>query len=172
MNTEQVKDVLTAIGYPVEGDDLIAVLDDLHDTYSPQVVGSSVRTLGDAEPLYVKAGQVAFLVDNEQDLVTACVRIRSILKKREADKPVRIEGPKRSRWLNEITRAIEFEIDISEKVKRPLGIVADEYAVKFDPETRTQSRKADQIVEDLLASDAKRNQKAVKAIQTIMIYKR
>ncbi len=171
MNVEQVRDVLTAIGYPADGDDLITVLDDLHDTYGPQVVGSSVRHLGDAEPLYVKVGQAAFLVDNEQDLVTACIRIRSALKQRETDKPVTIETEPRSRWLKEIVRAIEFEIEISEKVKRPLGIVADDYAVTFDPQTRTQSRKGDQIVEDLLSRDSERNQKAVKAIQTLMIYK-
>ncbi|OEY65040.1 hypothetical protein [Marinobacter sp. X15-166B] len=63
MNIEQIKETLEAVGYPAQGDNLQAILDDLHDHYSVQVVGSSMRHLGDADPLYVKAGQVAFMVD-------------------------------------------------------------------------------------------------------------
>ncbi|WP_404420014.1 hypothetical protein [Marinospirillum sp.] len=75
MDIKQVKEVLGAIGCPVKGNDLQALLDNLHDTYGPQVVGSSVRHLGLADPLYVKAGEVAFMVDNEQDLITDVVKV-------------------------------------------------------------------------------------------------
>lgn len=169
MNVDQIKTVLENIQYPVDGDDLPEVLESLHYNYPSQVVGSSVRTLGDAEPLYVKAGQVAFLVDDAQDLTTACIRIRSMLKKRESSGPVLIQQDERSRFLPDIVRALEGEIDKATKFKRPMGVVDSDYQITYDPETRTQYRKGEQIIEDLLSSDTKRNQKAVEALQRVLI---
>ena len=169
MNIEQIREVLETIGYPVQGESLQVILDDLHDHYSAQVVGSSIRHLGDADPLYVKAGQVAFMVDNEHDLVAACIRIRSSLKQREAAQPVTMQAPKRSRFLPDIVRAVEYEIEIAERVKRPLGMVTTGYEIKYDPESRTQSRKSAQILDDLLADDAQRNKKAVDALKAVLI---
>ncbi|WP_339344992.1 hypothetical protein [uncultured Alcanivorax sp.] len=169
MNVDQIKTVLGDIQYPVTGDDLPEVLESLHYNYPSQVVGSTVRTLGDADPLYVKAGQVAFLVDNVQDLTTACIRIRSLLKQRESSGPVLIQQDERSRYLPDIVRALEGEIDKAPKFKRPMGVVDTEYQIIYDPASRTQCRKGEQVIEDLLSSDTKRNQKAVEALQRILI---
>lgn len=170
MNIDQIKAVLANIQYPVKGDDLPEVLEFLHYNYPPQVVGSSVRTLGEGGPLYVKAGQVAFLVDNEQDLTTACIRIRSLLQRQDATQPVRIEPDTHSRHLADIVRALDYEIDRSTTFKRPMGVVDAGYQIIYDPETRTQRGKGGQIVDDLLVNDDERNQKAVEAIKRVLIY--
>jgi hypothetical protein len=172
MNIEQIKETLEEVGFTVHGDNLQALIDELHDHYGSQVVGSSMRYLGDAEPLYVKAGQVAFMVDNELDLVSACIRIRSTLKQREAAQPVVMAKEVRSRYIPDILRALEFEIDLASRVNRPVAVVDDQYAVTSDPATRTQTRKSAHMINDLLADDSERNQKAVKALQALLIHKR
>lgn len=170
MNINQIKETLEAVGYTVQGDDLQAVIDELHDRYSPRVVGSSIRNLGDASPLYVKAGQIAFMVDNEQDLMTACVQIRSAVKGREAAKTVKLVAEKRSRYIPDIVRALEFEIDLAARMHRSIAVVDDQYAVTSGPERGSQVRKSTHIMNDLLADDAKRNQKAQKALKATLIY--
>ncbi|WP_158007581.1 hypothetical protein [Marinobacter sp. X15-166B] len=42
------------------------------------------------------------------------------------------------------------------------------YEVKYDPDSRTQTRKSAQILDDLLADDAKRNTKGVDALKAIL----
>jgi len=173
MNIEQVKEVLEAVGYPVDGDDLITVLDDLHDTYGPQVVGSSVRHLGDAAPLYVKAGQVAFMVDNEEDFLNACHQIKANLKKQESSGPVVLKGDKRSRWLSEIERAIDYEVEGAKRTNRDLSSVHDSYLVEIsDGRKWMQKQNQNLLLEDLLAEDDTRNLRAAKALQTLFVYKR
>ncbi|OEY65039.1 hypothetical protein BG841_00175 [Marinobacter sp. X15-166B] len=79
-----------------------------------------------------------------------------------------MQAPKRSRFLPDIVRAVEYELEIAERVKRPLGMVNTCYEVKYDPDSRTQTRKSAQILDDLLADDAKRNTKGVDALKAIL----
>lgn len=79
MNLNQVKETLEVIGYPVKGPDWEDVLADLHSSYGAQKVGSSINTLGDATPLYIKSGNIAFMVDNPNDLLRACVQVKALL---------------------------------------------------------------------------------------------
>lgn len=172
MELTTAKEVLEAIGYPAQGDDWEEVIADLQQTYGATRVGSSMTTLGDAAPLFMKAGNVAHMVDHPNDLARACRQIKSILDQRKALEPVRLKVDERSRFLPDILQALEYEIDISERIKRPLGVVDTGYQIKFDTQTRTQTRKPVQIMDDLLSTDKKRNAKAVEALQALLVIKR
>ena len=169
MNLNQVKETLDAIGYPVESNDWNEVIEELGSSYGAQKVGSSIRTLGDASPLYLKSGNVAFMVDNQRDLHQACVEINSVLKKRRGAEPVTIKREVRSRFISDIRNALEYEISLAGTVKRPPGVVDADYEVLYDHDTRTQTRKSAQIMDDLLSDDKKRNAKAVEALKAILI---
>lgn len=169
MNLNDVKATLEAIGYPVKGPDWDDVLADLHCSYGAQKIGSSINNLGDAKPLYVSSGNIAFMVDNQDDLHRACIQIKNVLDARKpAITPV-MKRDTRSRYLPEIISALEGEIDISFKIKRPLGIIDTEYEVLFNVDTRSQTRKSAQIMDDLLSDDKSRNAKAVEALKALLI---
>lgn len=169
MNITQVKETLAAIGYPAKGPDWNDVLADLHSNYGAQKVGSSVRTLGDAEPLYHKAGSIAFMVDNPQDLIAACIRIRSKLAAINSAKLIVMPRETLSRYIPDIRRALEGEIDLAFRVNRPLNMIDADYSAKHDSETRSPIRKSDQILDDLLSDDKRRNDKAVKAFKELLL---
>jgi len=169
MDLNQVKETLEAIGYPVQSDDWNEAIEELSRNYGAQKVGSSIRTLGDASPLYLKSGNAAFMVDNQSDLHRACVEIQSVLKARTAAEPITIKRDVRSRFLSDIQNSLEYEISLAGTVKRPLGVVDADYEVLYDHDTRTQTRKSPQIIDDLLSDDKQRNAKAVEAMKAILI---
>lgn len=172
MELTTAKEVLEAIGYPVQGDDWEEVIADLQMTYGATRVGSSMNTLGDASPLFMKAGNVAHMVDHPNDLARACLQIKSVLDQRKALEPVKLKEDEKSRFLPDILRLLEYEIEKASRAKRDLGVVDVDYQILYDPETRTQTRKPEQIMDDLLSTDKKRNAKAVEALQRILIIKR
>lgn len=168
MTLDQVKETLDTIGYPVKGPDWEDVLADLHSTYGAQKVGSSINALGDAKPLYVTAGNIAFMVDNKGDLLRACILIKHTLDQRKGAEQVVIPKEQYAFQKGNITNALESEIDQASRVKRSLGIVDTDYQV-FVRGFREQVRKGDQIIDDLLSDDKQRNDKAVEAIKSILI---
>jgi hypothetical protein len=171
MNITEAKEILETVGYPVitPSDDWEDIVEELQKEYRPHVVGGSMTTLGDAAPLFMRSGNAAFMVDNKDDLYRACCRIKHILDARKATEPVKLKQDVRSRFISDIQNALESEIDIRERTKRPLGIVGTEYEIRYDPSSRTQSRKPAQIIDDLLSDDKKRIAKAVEAIRTLLI---
>jgi hypothetical protein len=128
--------------------------------------------LGDTDPLYHKAGNVAFMVDNPKDLIASCIRIRSILAASKGAEPIVMPTESQSRYLSDIHGAIENEIDMAFRLNRPLGMVDTEYLIKVDPDTRMSIRKSAQIIDDLLSDDKKRNDKAVKAMKAVLLINR
>ncbi|WP_415885006.1 hypothetical protein ACMXYO_10115 [Neptuniibacter sp. QD37_6] len=172
MNITQAKETLTTIGYPVTGNDWEDIIEELHKDYGTQVVGSSMNILGDAAPLYMKAGNAAFMVDNKDDLYRACIRIKTILDARKAAEPVIIKSDVLSRYIPEIKRSVEMEVDQAAKFKRALTTVDNEYSVKYDKASRTQTRKGSQIIDDLLSDSKKLNDKAVKALKELLVIER
>jgi len=170
MDLNQVKETLEAVGYPVQSDNWSDVIEELGRSYGAQKVGSSIRTLGDASPLYLKSGNVAFMVDNQLDLHRACIEIQSALKARSGTENIVLRPQSKSRYRVDIERALESEISDSHRCKRSLGIVSAEYHIKYDSETRSQIREQTQIIDDLLSDDKKRNDKAVKAFKALLIY--
>ncbi|WP_296058456.1 hypothetical protein [uncultured Amphritea sp.] len=171
MNLNQVKETLEAIGYPVKGPDWDDVLADLHCNYGAQKVGSSINSLGDAAPLYIRSGNIAFMVDNRGDLHRACVQIKAKLDEKKGAQPVVLKQDEYAFNLTTIRDALEREISHASNRKRPLGIVDTDYTVQYNPDTRTQNRKSLQIINDLLSDDKQRNNKAVEAIKAILIIK-
>ncbi|MBS97120.1 MAG: hypothetical protein CMI01_00365 [Oceanospirillaceae bacterium] len=172
MKLDTAKEVLEAIGYPANGDDWEEVIADLQQTHGPTRVGSSMNHLGDAAPLFVKSGNVAHMVDHPNDLHRACAQIKSVLDQRQPLGLATLKRDVKSRWLSDIQIALGHEISQRERIGRSLGIVDTDYQIHFDPETRTQTRKPEQIINDLLSDDKKRNAKAVEALKDILIYKR
>ncbi len=171
MELKEAKEVLSAIGYPVKGSDWEDLIADLQCSYGSTRVGSSMNTLGDAAPLFVKSSNVAFMVDNPNDLCRACRQIKAVLEQRKAREPVVLKVDERSRVLPDILYALESEITSAGRCGRDLGIVDTEYRILFSEETRIQTRKPAQIMNDLLSTDRKRNVKAVEALQRILIIK-
>ncbi|UTW13367.1 hypothetical protein [Marinobacterium rhizophilum] len=172
MELKQAKEVLESIGYPVKGGDWEDIIADLQSTYGTTRVGSSVNSLGDAASLYVKTGNVAFMVDNTNDLQRACRQINTVLNARKAAAPVALKPQVNSYWLVDVARALEHEITLAGRTNRSLGIVDTDYHIRSNPGSRTQVRKPEQILDDLLSTDKKRNAKAVEAMQCILIHKR
>lgn len=172
MNITEAKDVLKQIGYELVSDDWYDMIEELHQNYKAQVVGGSMNTLGDSAPLFMRAGNAAFMVDNKDDLFKACVRIKQALDARKGAETVTIKKDVYAFNLKTIESALENEVDQANRVKRPLAVVDTEYAVKYNPETRTQTRKSTQIMNDLLSDDKKRNAKAVEAFKAILIIDR
>lgn len=172
MNTREIKETLSTIGYPVKGSEPEEVLVELHSQIGSIRVGSSISQLGDAKPLFVIAGNVAHLVDCPQDLHRACLQIRQRLKERESQKLIIIKKDVLSRHLPEITRHVELEIDMTQRLKRPTPLTDKHYSIIYDPEARTQVRKGQQIIDDLLSADAKSNQKALACLKELLIIER
>lgn len=171
MNLNQVKETLEAIGYPVKGLDWDDVLADLHCNYGAQKVGSSLLTLGDAEPLYIKSGNIGFMVDNPDDLNRACILIKTKLDAKKAMQPVTIKSEVRSRFLPDIKLALDNEVGQAERLGRNLS--------HADPAYLTQGfggisllRNTEQIIDDLLSDCEKRNTKAVAALKVLLIVDR
>lgn len=172
MELSTAKEVLAAIGYSAQGTDWDEVIADIQQTHGSTRVGSSMNQLGDAAPLFMKAGNVAHMVDHPDDLRRACIRIKHILDQRTPSENIKLQSDEKSLSLPEIIRQVEYEIDKSERVNRDLGVVNTGYQNLYDPDTRTHTRKAQQIIDDLLSTDQKLNAKAVKALQAILIIKR
>ena len=170
MNIEQGKKTLATIGFSIAGSTWDEVLTGLHDEAKPQVVGSSVFALGNAEPLYVRSGNAAFLVDNVDDLHRACRQIKVILDAGKASKLITMPVQTRSTYIANIGQALECEIANSGKVNRDMGIASTEYVVKSDPDTRTQTRIGAQVIEDLLADNDELNARAVSAFKSILLF--
>lgn len=172
MNINEAKETLSTIGYPVKGDDWDDIIEELHKDYGTQAVGSSMNTLGDAAPLYMKAGNAAFMVDNKDDLYRACVRIKTILDARKGAKPVIIKSDVLSRYIPDIKRSVDMEVDLAFKFNRVLPTVDSEYTVIYNAASRTQTRKGAQIIDDLLSDDKALNDKAVNALKELLVIER
>jgi len=170
MNIEQGKKTLATIGFSIAGRTWDEVLTGLHDEAKPQFVGSSVFTLGNAQPLYVRSGNAAFLVDNVDDLHRACRQIKVTLDAAKGSELITMPVQTRSTYIVNIAEALEQEVANSGKGNRDMGIVSSEYDVKFDIETRVQTRIGAQVLEDLLADSDELNTRAVSAFKSILLF--
>jgi len=167
MNIEQGKKALAAIGYNTTGNSWEAVLESLHTVAQTQVVGSSVFTLGDAQHLYVRSGNAAFMVDNVDDLWRACKKIKAEQDGKQGKGNIVMVNPERSVYIRDIARALDYEITNSGL--RDLGVVTTKYSSKHDPETLTQTSVGDQVLEDLLSDSQERNDLAASAFKSILL---
>lgn len=171
MELTTAKEVLNNIGYPAQGDDWEEVIADLQQTHGATRVGSSMTTLGDAAPLFMKAGNVAHMVDHPNDLARACRQIKSALDQRKAMEPVKLKVDEKSRFLRDILQALENEVSMAERLNRDLSKVDDAYLVD-GALGRRLLRNTAQVMDDLLSTDKKRNAKAVEALQALLVIKR
>ncbi|MBE9397109.1 hypothetical protein IOQ59_07520 [Pontibacterium sp. N1Y112] len=169
MNVNEVKQYLSDVDMPAKGQALEAIVDNLHQTYGSTRVGSSVQQLGNAAPLYVKSGAVAHLVDNANDLVMACRGIKQRLDALKGAEPIVLKSATKSRYLSDITKLLNYEFDDAGKFKRKLT-AAGGYKITADPDTRSQSRQGDKLMDDLMSTDEARQLKGVKALRDLLIY--
>lgn len=127
-------------------------------------------TLGSSTPLYARSGNAAFLVDNVGDLKRACKQLKVIQDTLKATEPVIIPTSVRSTYIVDIARALEHEVDRSSRLRRDNVTPCAEYTVKYDPDTRTQTRIGAQIVEDLLTDSKELNARALKAFKAVLLF--
>jgi len=163
MNIEIIKSTLASIRFEVKANDIDEIIEELHVTYGSQRVGSSSYSLGNAAPLFVRSGNVAFMVDNPDDLQRACLEIARKIDT-SINNPIVMKKETRSRWRSDIERALGYEMSLRRSTKRDLEVVYETY----EGGERTI---AVSIVDDLLSGDKKDNAKAIEAFKCLMICK-
>lgn len=171
MNITEVKETLEAVGYPVSSDDWEGLRDELHTKYKQTLVGRSILKLGNATPLYVRSGNAAHLVDDVDDLYTACLAIKQRLDADKAAQPIVIPADEYAYNLKVIKKALDAETSHAQMYKRDLSHAPEDYLTtgSWGEKYLTNTQ---QVMDDLLSDDQELNLKAVEAFKAILILKR
>jgi len=164
MDIENIKSALASVRFEVKAGGIEEIIEELHVTYGSQRIGSSVRSLGKAAPLFIKSGNVAFMVDNANDLDRACLEINRLKEASASNGPIVMKKDTRSQWRSDIESALRYEMSLRSRTGRDLEAVYENY----DGGERVT---ATSIVDDLISDDKKRNTKAVEAFKCLLICK-